>query len=187
MITQTKDGKFFAWRYNEFGQLGTGDFFLNRSSPTEIPIVEKITLKNEQIDSFYCFTNHSTIITNNHRCCVWNSNVKKEFGISNFDNLSTPAFIEIQNKRINWIEDGFYHTILITLENELYSYGWNCYGECGVGDRKPRDLFTSIKFSLNPKKIVEHIESVVVNLNQLSFFKSIPNFFTEIEREEKIN
>ena len=41
--------------------------------------------------------------------------------------------------------------------------------ECGVGDRKSRNQFTSIKFSLNPKKIVEHIEPVVVNLNQLSF------------------
>ena len=59
--------------------------------------------------------------------------------------------------------------------------------ECGVGDRKPRDLFTSIKFSLNPKKIVKHIEPVMMNLNQLRFFKSIPNPFTEIEKEEKIN
>src|SRR5579885_1624637 len=107
MITQTKDGKFFAWRYNEFGQLGTGDFFLNRSSPTEIPIVEKITLKNEKIDSFYCFTNHSTIITNNHRCCVWDSMLKRNLEYRTLITYLLPLSLKFKIKELIGLKTDF--------------------------------------------------------------------------------
>lgn len=189
IIAQTKDGSLYSWGFGEFGQLGIGNFE-NQHSPKQLVItLSQTENQTEKIASIHCYGNHSAILTSLSRCYLWGSNQRGELS-SQIQHPEIPTLLTDPNKPIRWIGGGFYHTVLVTADFEVYTCGWNYYGELGVGDKKPRNQFTLVKFPSNPEVSLPEEPTVVVNLNEMSFNKDNNNNFqsnvqTKLKKKKK--
>ena len=49
---------------------------------------------------------------------------------------------------------GSRHTVCLTLGNNLWSFGWNKYGQLGLGDTKPRDQVCKVPLPKSINRLV---------------------------------
>jgi len=186
-ILITEKGSVYVWGYNEFGQLGTGDFN-NVLVPTLVNLFEK---KNEsiEINSLFCYSNHTAILTSKSQCFIWGSNFRGELCAPIIKGKSKPAIIKSPNKKqIIWIGGGLFHTFLVTKDFEIFSCGNNKFGQLGLGDKHSRDQFTPILL-LKFTKLTKNIPLIDTNNQkttlQQKHKKGGKNLITKKEEQKK--
>ncbi|KAG2389277.1 hypothetical protein C9374_013837 [Naegleria lovaniensis] len=82
---------------------------------------------------------HSLVLTTGGELYLKGSNNYGQLGNSELSSTSTFFLVTEIGKRIKFAECGYYHTIAITVDNEIYGVGWNAVGELGnntVGDQR---------------------------------------------------
>ena len=142
ILTDTK--KIYSFGYNGNGQLGLGDFdsryiptlidFQFDGNPTIIWQGDHYTLILTDIGKVYSFG--------------WNNN--GQLGLGDTVNRNTPMLIDFQfdGNPIN-IQQGNWHSLILTDTNKLYSFGDNRYGQLGLGDNINRYIPTLIDFQFD--------------------------------------
>ncbi|MFP4478012.1 MAG: RCC1 domain-containing protein [Candidatus Izemoplasmatales bacterium] len=130
----SKNGQVFAWGYNDLGQLGTDD----EQVWSPINITDIFDLSDDLIIDVEVGYNHSGILSESGRVFVFGDNSLGQLGIgSQPTNASTP--IEITNE----FESGgdiyklrFSHESSAVIgENYTYVFGYNVYGQLGLGNQ----------------------------------------------------
>ena len=129
-ITLSNDGTLHSFGYNHHGQLGLGHLGHNNdvSIPTAIPDLPKIN----RITCGYDFT-----------VCVDVEGFIWAFGNNNFGQLgtgNTTNFNQVPQKLLGLppvvsVSCGSYHTLIITNDDHLWSYGRNNFGQLCLGDQ----------------------------------------------------
>jgi len=154
-----------AWSFglNIFGQLGLGDL-VNRTKPTQIPNIEAVKVA--------CGDKHSLLIDMNNN--VWS------FGLNNTGQTGLrhgTSFIHIPTQiptpsgiKAKQIACGGYHSVIIDMNNNVWSFGVNDYGQLGLGDTEDINIPTPTQI-MRPSGIkAKHVScgayhSILIDMN----------------------
>ena len=148
------DGKVVCWGSNEVGQLGD----LTWQPRAYADVVKKAdgTTLTTIIDIFSERGNHTCAIDSNHNLYCWGSNVHGELGTGDRNNRNYATKIAIKPVKLVAAGGGgkspweFFiphegeHTCTVTLDDEIYCWGANGYGQLGTGDKTDRLTPTKI-------------------------------------------
>ena len=121
----------FSCGLNNYGELGVGDK-TDRSSLTSL----NFPLKFKSIS---CGLSFNLCLTENNLCYVWRRNNYGQLGLGDTNNRSIPILFSLpNNEKISFITCGYSHTICLTENNLCYVWGYNDYGQLGLGDTNNR-------------------------------------------------
>jgi len=121
-------GSAFCWGYNGYGELGIGNT-TSMSTPQLVLGGLNFTSISEGIEST------CGIITNGNVYC-WGRNDYGELGIGNTTNMNTPQLVlgGLNFTSISLGIEYFTHTCAITTNHSVYCWGYNIYGQLGLGN-----------------------------------------------------
>eukprot|EP00898_Chlorokybus_atmophyticus_P004696 jgi/Chlat1/5227/Chrsp33S05078 len=112
-----------------YGNLGLGDRE-DRHTPHSVPGME-----GENIKIVACGWRHTIAVTESGSLYTFGWSKYGQLGHGNFDDHLTPHVLEaLRAERISQVAGGWRHTVALTDEGKLYSWGWNKFGQLGVGN-----------------------------------------------------
>lgn len=122
-VALKSDGTVYSWGWNENGELGNGT---NTSSNVPVQI---IGLTDVQSISVGYYTNFA--IKTDGSVMAWGVNNAGQLGenVPMFENHNTPIEIDIEN--VQSIAAGTYHTMALTNEGDIITWGYNSHGQLG--------------------------------------------------------
>lgn len=128
-------GRVFGWGDPETGK--TGRKLRSRNKNQQSLIIEAIGLK--KVHDIFCGVDSSFAINEdkngNKHVYSWGLNNWGQLGIGHRENECTPTEIkEFRNKDIRTICGGAQHSIALTYDGKVYTWGKNEEGQLGIGD-----------------------------------------------------
>ena len=162
------------WGKNESGQLGNGTT-LNQQIPLSITDHIRL-LPLESIQQFALGSSHSGLLTSFGRLLMWGRNVYGQVGDGTKQSKDTPTDItalftlssddSITNLRLGWG-----HTAILTSNNDIFTWGFNQFGQLGDGSNEdtvqPKNISSRFLLGLN-----ETIEQLYIRNGQSAFLTS---------------
>jgi len=124
-LTITAKGEVYAWGYNYYGQLGSGDT-TNKDTPTKISGLSNIV-------SVSGGENHSLALTSDGEVYAWGYNGYGQLGSGDTTNKNTPTKISGLSNVIS-VSGGEYHSLALASDGKVYAWGYNGYGQLGNGN-----------------------------------------------------
>ncbi|MBN2300575.1 MAG: InlB B-repeat-containing protein [Acholeplasmataceae bacterium] len=133
----TSNGNVFIWGYNYHGELGIGT---EDNSNIPIKMTNQFNLGvGEQIIQVSLGSAHSSAITSNGRIFMWGYNDHGELGDGTEIDKMIPLDITNQfdldesDKIVN-VSVGQYHSLVVTSNGRVFTWGYNYYGQLGFGE-----------------------------------------------------
>jgi len=132
IICKTYTNEFYSWGDNRYGQLGQGN-----NKPCYKPI-QCFNWPDNIIDIKSGF-NYSLLLTSKGQVYSFGSNGNGQLGINdkNVNKINIPTVIT-DIPEIQRIECGNSHSMCIEINNNLWLFGCNGYGQLGLGDQLHR-------------------------------------------------
>ncbi|GLV44383.1 claret [Carabus blaptoides fortunei] len=119
----------YSWGSNCYGQLGLGPVVYQASYPSLVP-----SLSSEIIIDVSAGQYHSLALTNDGRVYSWGWGVYGQLGHGNVQDVHEPRVIKhLSDKIITQISAGHAHSIVLSSEGVVYSFGSNNFGQLGNG------------------------------------------------------
>jgi alpha-tubulin suppressor-like RCC1 family protein len=140
-------GKLYAWGNNDTGQLGLSDE-VKRNIPTLI----KSELTFRTIAAGY---QYSLALDNRGKLYAWGKNDEGQLGLGDRGkgkNRTIPTLIKSE-LTFKTIAAGDFHSLALDTKGKLYAWGYNQYGQLGLGDEEERNIPTLIKSELTFRTI----------------------------------
>lgn len=132
------------------------------SEPTEI-----VELRDEAIVQLCSSSRHMLARSTTGRVWAWGSNAHGELGLgSERDYHRRPMMVEV-NATIDSITCGHLSSFATSLLGDLYSWGWNKYGQLGHGDYETRNVPTKVNSISNVLSVAtsEHWMTMALRLD----------------------
>ena len=124
--------RIYSWGWNRLGQLGLNLKQEYISKPQEIS-----TLRSKGITGVFCGAGHSFALDNYGSAYSWGASADYQTGHNqNEVDIYWPKRIDfdiIGGYRIKDIAWGIKHTLMLTTESEVISFGWSEFGQWGQG------------------------------------------------------
>ncbi|XP_053604119.1 probable E3 ubiquitin-protein ligase HERC4 isoform X3 [Plodia interpunctella] len=133
----TQGGHLYSCGSNEVGQLGRHTEKDGKSPG----LVEKF--KEFKIIIAACGIQHSLAVNEWGIPYGWGCNSMGQLGVDNSDSLSqnVPSVVKgLATKHVVQIACGFYHSVALTMNGDLFSWGANSYGQCGLGTMTNKEM-----------------------------------------------
>jgi RCC1 and BTB domain-containing protein len=131
-IAVTATGKVYSWGYNNCGQLGTGGT-VNHTAPCR---VDGGALEGVASVSASCGHACSFTISQQGELFSWGYNGNGQLGIGSNSSQSLPCRLKLpEHTLIGQVVCGHSHTMCLSDEGGLYSWGSNTYGQLGTGSK----------------------------------------------------
>ena len=102
--------------------------------------VKVVEDKNVQIDLGYKF---SVALKQDGSVWSWGENHVGQLGLGNTTYYNKPQKITGITEKVTDVKSGYYHSIALTQNGEVYTWGYNYYGQCGTGDTQ--NVLTPVK------------------------------------------
>jgi hypothetical protein len=187
VIALTSDGKVYCWGFNEFGELGVGDQkgFLKPS------LIKK--LDEEKIVEISCGSGHSVVLDSNGKVYAWGHNGRGQIGArKNSLHENEPTKVEgFGGEKVMSISCGDKHTIALTENGRVFSWGDNDFGQLGASVPNKSNSPIEVLFSKKDQFSIRKISSGSYHNLALSNKGSIYVFgnvnFGQISRNENPN
>ncbi|XP_072300865.1 RCC1 and BTB domain-containing protein 1-like isoform X3 [Eucyclogobius newberryi] len=192
----TDSGEVYAWGYNNCGQVGSGST-ANQPTPRRV----SCCLQNKSAVSIVCGQTSSLAVVDNGEVYGWGYNGNGQLGLGNNGNQLTPCrLIGLQGSCVSQIVSGYAHSLALTDEGLLYTWGSNTYGQLGTGNKSNQLSPVQI---MTDKERCEHFRSMfqshwnedlkeVIEIDQFSYpvYRSFLEFLytdtVELPPEEAI-
>lgn len=145
-LVLTNTGHVYAWGYNYNGQLGNGDSGLTADSNQPIDITDKFN--GEKITQVEASSNGSMALTENGEIYAWGSNDDGNLGFGepfqssllhskyltddDIQHPHTPTKVAMSIGRITQLAVGFFKTLAVTENGQVYVWGRNDGGQLGI-------------------------------------------------------
>uniref|UniRef100_A0A8C2JWY2 Regulator of chromosome condensation (RCC1) and BTB (POZ) domain containing protein 2 n=3 Tax=Cyprinus carpio TaxID=7962 RepID=A0A8C2JWY2_CYPCA len=148
-IALTTEGEVYAWGYNNSGQVGSGST-ANQPTPRRV----SSCLQNKVVVNIACGQLCSMAVLDNGETYGWGYNCNGQLGLGNNGNQQTPCRIAaLQGINIIQVACGYAHTLALTDEGFVYSWGANSYGQLGTGNKSNQAVPTLI--NMDKERMVE--------------------------------
>ncbi|KAJ7294853.1 hypothetical protein O6H91_Y228200 [Diphasiastrum complanatum] len=129
----TENGKLYGWGWGRYGNLGLGDRN-DRLVPAEVP-----ALPGELMTMVACGWRHTITVSGSGSLYTYGWSKYGQLGQGDYNDHLLPHQVEaLRNKRIVQISGGWRHTVALSEQGKVYSWGWNKFGQLGVGDANNR-------------------------------------------------
>lgn len=157
----TATGQLWSCGYNNYGQLGLGDF-QNYNLFTQINLTELLQ-PDEKIIQVTTGCNHTVILTNTRRLLSCGSNSCGQLGLGNLTNQNT--FMPILNfppmlegEKISYVAAGDFFTVALTTMGRIFGCGQNDSGQLSLENYLSCSNFSLAKLpALEPHEKIIHI------------------------------
>jgi alpha-tubulin suppressor-like RCC1 family protein len=146
----TEDGRVFSYGCSLDGRLGIGNIPFNIHSPALVN-----SLLNYRVEYISTGFWHNIVGTSCGKIFSWGNNDEGKLGLNNTESSFVP--IEIYSLRGTFIKQatgGAWHSLLLSTEGRIFSWGSNYWGQLGLDNqssRKDRHVPTEIEFFRNLK------------------------------------
>jgi alpha-tubulin suppressor-like RCC1 family protein len=126
----SQDGRLFAWGYNRYGQLGTGNY---ADSLLPAPVVKPTTVTAWKAIAAGGFHNLALGVAG--RLFAWGANGDGQLGLGHTNGASRPRLVNPPPGVTGWesIAAGGGHSLALGSDGNLYAWGWNRTGQVGNG------------------------------------------------------
>lgn len=128
-VALVRNRRVHTWGSSSHGVLGNGPTMSQISEPEPV-----VWFRNNKIDvsSVACGRLHTLVLTSSG-VYAWGSSVYGQLGIGLIDQSPHPRIIPaLANVRVVSISAGQYHSLAITSQGKLYSWGWGVHGQLGL-------------------------------------------------------
>ncbi|PKA54527.1 Ultraviolet-B receptor UVR8 [Apostasia shenzhenica] len=144
----TENGDLYGWGWGQYGNLGLGD-----RSDRLIP--EKISTNDgQQMVLVACGWRHTITVSSSGALYTYGWSKYGQLGHGDFEDHLIPHRLEaLKDSIISQISGGWRHTMALTSDGRLYGWGWNKFGQIGVGDNSDHCSPIQIKFPQDQKVI----------------------------------
>ena len=150
-LALTQESVVYAWGCNEQGQLGTEN--RDNSCVCPNPVVALHSLFIAQISAG---ASHSFALTSSGSLFSWGRNTFGQLGLGDTTNRNTPALVEsLQNKFVVSVAGGEEHSLALTQEGSVFSFGCDVYGQLGHDSKHNQ---------LTPKQIFDFMGSTITQI-----------------------
>jgi len=126
------DNTFYSWGDNSAGQLGNGNKI---SSNTPVVASNLSVLSNKVISAVATGGYHCLVLTSDGTVYAWGDNSAGQLGNGNNISSDIPVTVStngvLAGKKIIGIAAGMRHSIVVTSDGNLYSWGYNAHGQLG--------------------------------------------------------
>jgi alpha-tubulin suppressor-like RCC1 family protein len=127
----------WSFGYNKYGQLGLDDVE-DRSTPTK--------LKDIKAKFISCGHQNSMIIDMNDNILTCGNNRNGQLGLGSQD-LQNPILTQIsQEIKGKSISCGGYHSMIVDINDNIWVFGGNNFGQLGLGDNQDRNIPTQLQY-----------------------------------------
>ncbi len=133
-----KNGQVWGWGYNYYGQLGNNSVTSERT-PVSI-LGSKKTFCNIVSGRY-----HSTSIDKNGQVWTWGYNNYGQLGDNSVISRLTPVSIQGAKKTFCNITDGFFYSLVIDKNGQMWGWGYNFFGNLGDNSTVSKCTPVSIK------------------------------------------
>ncbi|KAK3144729.1 hypothetical protein QOZ80_4AG0317040 [Eleusine coracana subsp. coracana] len=127
----TEDGDLYGWGWGRYGNLGLGD-------RNDRPVPEKVSVvEGEKMVLIACGWRHTITVSSSGSLYTYGWSKYGQLGHGDFEDHLVPYKVEaLKDSTISQISGGWRHTMALTSEGKLYGWGWNKFGQVGVGDNE---------------------------------------------------
>ena len=130
----TDKGYLYVWGRGFEGQLGIAESIEIAATPTYVKHFHNKSVTSIAAGSFY-----SLAVDDQGSLYSWGEARMGQLGVGKAQCVRKPTqvhFPEEQPVQIKSCAAGFGHTLALTQHGDLYAWGFNCYGQVGVGNKK---------------------------------------------------
>jgi alpha-tubulin suppressor-like RCC1 family protein len=148
-----------VWGYNDFGQIGSEEYF-------QLIPIELNDFNNEKIIAISCGGEYSMALTDCGHVYSWGDNQFGQLGLEESEETYNmfrtrrlkeikPKLIKVKSESnpnvfITKISCGSTHSLLLSRDGDIYAFGENNYGQignnCFTNQLTPHKLYSSAKF-----------------------------------------
>jgi alpha-tubulin suppressor-like RCC1 family protein/tRNA A-37 threonylcarbamoyl transferase component Bud32 len=129
-IALNSSGKVYCWGRNIRGLLGIG----SEDESYHKPILNQY-LNNEFVIDISCGARHSLVLTNCGEVYVWGENRFRQVDNGCNNKQLRPIKVKgFNNERVVMISCGWCHSMALTECGHVYSWGYNEFGQLGIGN-----------------------------------------------------
>ncbi|KAH7671086.1 Regulator of chromosome condensation 1/beta-lactamase-inhibitor protein II [Dioscorea alata] len=145
----TEDGELYGWGWGQYGNLGLGD-------RNDRLIPEKVSSVGERkMVLVACGWRHTITVSSSGGLYTYGWSKYGQLGHGDFEDHLVPHQVEaLQSSHVSQISGGWRHTMGLTSDGKLYGWGWNKFGQVGVGDNVDHCSPVQVKFP-NEEKVVQ--------------------------------
>ncbi|XP_047321647.1 ultraviolet-B receptor UVR8 isoform X2 [Impatiens glandulifera] len=156
-------GQVWGWGYGGEGQLGLGSRIRMVSSPHPVPCISSCAFGQDQPTSFpqggllsegqgyrvpgnyvkgiACGGRHSAVITDAGALLAFGWGLYGQCGLGSTDDELSPVCVSsLLGIRIEGVAAGLWHTVCISADGDVYSFGGNQFGQLGTGSDQAETL-----------------------------------------------
>lgn len=134
-----EDTTLWCWGLGDFGRLGLGDTD-DRHSPEQVLADDPILEKGWKSVSAGIW--HTCAVRDDSTIWCWGSGDNGRLGVGDTDDRVYPEQVFSRDKELKrgWesVSTGHAHSCALRDDGTLWCWGWNWYGELGLGDRDER-------------------------------------------------
>ncbi|KAA8531150.1 hypothetical protein F0562_005936 [Nyssa sinensis] len=125
----TEDGELYGWGWGRYGNLGLGDRN-DRFVPQKVSNVD-----GEKMVMVACGWRHTISVSSSGGLYTYGWSKYGQLGHGDFEDHLIPHKLEaLRESFISQISGGWRHTMALTSDGKLFGWGWNKFGQVGVGD-----------------------------------------------------
>ncbi|KAE7997572.1 hypothetical protein FH972_002195 [Carpinus fangiana] len=143
-----EDGELYGWGWGRYGNLGLGD-------RNDRLVPEKVSAVNgEKMVMVACGWRHTISVSSSGALYTYGWSKYGQLGHGDFEDHLVPHKLEaLCDNHISQISGGWRHTMALTSDGKLYGWGWNKFGQVGVGDNVDHCSPGQVKFPHEQKVI----------------------------------
>uniref|UniRef100_A0A7S0RRV6 RCC1-like domain-containing protein n=1 Tax=Chlamydomonas leiostraca TaxID=1034604 RepID=A0A7S0RRV6_9CHLO len=132
-VASTSTGQVYAWGWGRYGNLGDGHRD-DRLLPTRVCGLEGAVAARVN-----CGWRHSVVVTDAGLLYSFGWSKYGQLGHGDMTDRLTPTLVEaLRGRVVVSVAGGWRHTVAVDSEGVLYGWGWNKFGQLGLGDTNDR-------------------------------------------------
>lgn len=144
----TEAGELYGWGWGRYGNLGLGDRN-DRLVPEKVSSIE-----GTEMVLVACGWRHTISVTTSGTIYTYGWSKYGQLGHGDFEDHLIPHKLEaFSGQIISQISGGWRHTMAVTSDGKLYGWGWNKFGQVGVGDNVDRCSPVQVLFPHDQKVV----------------------------------
>nr|KAJ0208253.1 hypothetical protein LSAT_V11C500282280 [Lactuca sativa] len=130
-VAITEDGDLYGWGWGRYGNLGLGDR-KDRNIPEKASVIS-----GEKMILVACGWRHTISVSSSGDLYTFGWSKYGQLGHGDFKDHLVPHKLDaLHGQFVSQISGGWRHTMALTSEGKLYGWGWNKFGQVGVGDNQ---------------------------------------------------
>lgn len=136
----TENGNVYSWGWGRYGNIGDGDT-VDRYEPVRVRGLDGL-----KVEEIACGWRHSLAIDDQGCMYTWGWSKYGQLGHGDHVDHPSPKQVEsLKGRRMTLLAGGWRHSLACDETGTLFSWGWNKFGQLGLGHNQDVNLPNEVK------------------------------------------